>query len=59
MLEAVAGASSTSEVATATGFPLYRVRSGLRELVAAGLVKEAGERFTRTELGTKKLKPAS
>lgn len=38
MLGAVRNAASAEEVAAATSLPLYRVRSGLRELAAAGLV---------------------
>lgn len=38
MLAAVRQPASAEEVAAATGLPLYRVRSGLRELAAAGRV---------------------
>ena len=34
MLGAARDAASAEEVAAATGLPLYRVRSGLRELTA-------------------------
>jgi DNA-binding IclR family transcriptional regulator len=45
MLRAVRDAASAGEVAAATGLPLYRVRSGLRELAAAGLVTQDGGRY--------------
>ena len=55
MLEAVSKASSASEVATATGLPLFRVRSGLRELAEAGFATEADGLFSLTEQGAAKL----
>ena len=46
MIEAVAkGARTPEEVAKATGLPLFRVRGGLRELAAAGLVVETAEGY--------------
>lgn len=48
MLGAVRDAASAEEVAAATGLPLYRVRSGLRELAAAGLVTHDGGRYRAT-----------
>lgn len=57
MLEAVPENSSPEDVAAVTGMPLYRVRSSLRELAAAGYVSEEGERFTRTERGAEQVKP--
>ncbi len=56
MLEAVRPNSSAEDVASATGLALYRVRSSLRELVAAGFVSQEGERFTQTEQGAEKVK---
>jgi DNA-binding IclR family transcriptional regulator len=43
MLAAVRRPASAQEVAAATGLPLYRVRSGLRELAAAGHVAQDGD----------------
>jgi DNA-binding IclR family transcriptional regulator len=54
MLEALQKDLTPTEVAAATGMPLFRVRSALRELVAAGFVSEAGERFRQTEQGAAK-----
>jgi DNA-binding IclR family transcriptional regulator len=54
LLKAVQKDSTPVEVAAATGMPLYRVRSALRELVAAGFVSETGEHFHQTEQGAAK-----
>jgi DNA-binding IclR family transcriptional regulator len=59
MLEAVQTDSTAAEVVAKTGLPLFRVRSGLRELVVAGLVSEAGERFSQTEQGAAKARQVS
>ncbi len=45
ILGAVEQPATPEQVAAATGLPLFRVRSGLRELVAAGLVSEDGLLF--------------
>ena len=45
------GASTPKEIASATGQPLFRVRSGLRELVNAELVKFVDEKYTLTPEG--------
>ncbi len=52
MLEAVRAPASPEEVAAATGLPLYRVRGGLRELAAAGLVTEEAGRFSARVQGS-------
>lgn len=39
------------EIAGKTKLPLFRVRSGLRELVAAGFVREEQGNYTLTESG--------
>jgi DNA-binding IclR family transcriptional regulator len=49
------GASSTKEIADATGQPLFRVRSGLRELVNAGFVELSEEKYRLTDEGEKVL----
>ena len=46
ILAAVRRPASAEEVAEATGLPLYRVRSGLRELAAAGLVADESGQFS-------------
>jgi DNA-binding IclR family transcriptional regulator len=56
LLAAVQTDSTANDVAAVTEMPLYRVRSALRELVAAGFVTEDGERFSQTEQGAAKAK---
>ncbi|NSW79922.1 MAG: hypothetical protein HPY54_12910 [Chthonomonadetes bacterium] len=55
MLEAVQTPATPEEVAQSTGLPLFRVRSGLRELVQAGLVAETEGRYQITEAGQQKM----
>jgi predicted transcriptional regulator len=49
------GASSPREIADATNQPLFRVRSGLRELVKAGFVEITEEKYGLTDEGEKVL----
>jgi DNA-binding IclR family transcriptional regulator len=42
---------SPEDLATLVDQPLFRVRSSLRELVAAGWIKESDERYGLTEQG--------
>lgn len=51
ILEALETASEPADVAHATGFPLYRVRSGLREMAEAGLVERLDTGFAPTKRG--------
>jgi predicted transcriptional regulator len=54
MLRALqAGSKSPEEVAQETGLPLFRVRSGLRELSQAGLAIEKDSKHELTEQGAK------
>lgn len=55
MLEALRTPASAEEVAQTTGLPLFRVRSGLRELVQAGLVEEREGHYQLTESGKQKV----
>ena len=48
ILEALTSASRPEAIAVATGVPLFRVRSSLRELEAAGLVRTGPEGYTLT-----------
>ena len=50
-----AGASTPGEIAAATGRQLFLIRSGLRELVGAGLVELKGDKYTVTADGEKVL----
>jgi predicted transcriptional regulator len=53
MLRALqAGLKSPEEIAGKTGLPLFRIRSGLRELNQAGLVVEKAGKYEITEKGT-------
>jgi predicted transcriptional regulator len=45
------GNLSPEEVSSKTGQPLFRVRSGLRELKNAGFVEEDGEKYVLTQNG--------
>ena len=45
------GALSPEEVAGKTGQPLFRVRSGLRELKNSGLVEEANDKYVLSKVG--------
>jgi predicted transcriptional regulator len=45
------GALTPEEVAAKTGQPLFRVRSGLRELKNAGFVEETDGKYTLSKNG--------
>ena len=52
MLRALAlGLGSPEEVAKDTGLPLFKVRSGLRELAQAGLANLENDRYLITDRG--------
>jgi predicted transcriptional regulator len=52
MLRALqAGLGSPEEIAKDTGLPLFRVRSGLRELTQAGLANQKEDEYTLSEKG--------
>ncbi|MCW4011110.1 MAG: hypothetical protein NWF05_10910 [Candidatus Bathyarchaeota archaeon] len=46
------GALSPEEVAGKTGQPLFRVRSGLRELKNAGFVEQTENKYMLSKTGT-------
>jgi DNA-binding IclR family transcriptional regulator len=48
ILASTARSVDATDVAAQTGLALFRVRGGLRELVAAGLVTEADGRYVST-----------
>ena len=49
-LQAVKGGADTPEkVASATGNPMFKVRSGLRDLVNAGFLELKGDKYSLTE----------
>ena len=47
------GASTPKAVAESTGQPLFNVRSGFRELVKAGFVKQVSDKYQLTPEGSK------
>jgi len=49
------GAASPKEIADATGQPLFRVRSGLRELAGAGLLVASDDKYSLTAEGKRVL----
>lgn len=51
ILAALAEGAPLSEVAKKTDLPLYRIRSGVRELAEAGLVETKDETYVVTEAG--------
>ncbi|GIV14929.1 MAG: hypothetical protein KatS3mg022_0364 [Armatimonadota bacterium] len=55
MLQVLQNPATPEEVAQVTGLPLFRVRSGLREMAQAGLVEEKEGCYTLTEAGYQKL----
>jgi predicted transcriptional regulator len=42
---------SPEEIAVKTGQPLFRIRSGLRELKSAGLVEETEDKYRLSKMG--------
>lgn len=57
MLRALqAGLKSAEEVARDTGLPLFRVRSGLRELAEAGLADQNEDSYTLNAKGAELIK---
>jgi predicted transcriptional regulator len=51
-----AGLRSPEEIATDTGLPLFRVRSGLRELAQAELVDQKEDKYTLSQKGAELVK---
>jgi len=49
------GSRSPEEVAGGTGLPLFRVRSGLRELTQAGLAEQKDNGYELSPKGTEML----
>jgi DNA-binding IclR family transcriptional regulator len=54
-----AGLKSPEETAQETGLPLFRVRSGLRELTQAGLADQSGEKYKLSPKGIEMLGTSS
>ncbi|MCW4016867.1 MAG: helix-turn-helix domain-containing protein [Candidatus Bathyarchaeota archaeon] len=47
------GAATPEDVSKVTGNPLFKVRSGLRELVNAGFAKQEDDKYQITPEGSK------
>ena len=57
MLRALkSGLGSPEEIAQNVGLPLFRVRSGLREIAQAGLATETSSKYTIIEKGVDLIK---
>lgn len=57
MLRALkSGPGSAEEIAKNAGLPLFRVRSGLRELAQAGLAGQKNDKYEITEKGKELVK---
>jgi len=57
MLRALkSGLGSPEEIAKDSGLPLFRIRSGLRELTQAGLTTQKDDRYVLTEKGAELVK---
>ena len=53
MLRAIkSGLGAPEEIAKSTGLPLFRVRSGIREMVDAGLVEQQDINYRLSQKGT-------
>lgn len=59
LLRAAGAPVTPEELAVIIGQPLFRVRSSLRELSAAGLVEQAGDRYSTTAKGAQKTELAA
>jgi predicted transcriptional regulator len=55
LLKALSKPTAAEEIAKQVGQPLFKVRSSLRELAAAGLIQEQDEKFLITASGKTKL----
>lgn len=55
LLQSLADPLGPEEIASKIGAPLFRVRSSLRELQAAGFVAESGGKYSTTDQGRAKI----
>ncbi|MDD2777445.1 MAG: hypothetical protein PHS47_00425 [Methanocellales archaeon] len=55
LLGAAKDPSTPEEIASTLILPLFRVRSGLRDLMEVGYLKEEGEKYKITDKGFKSL----
>lgn len=54
VLDALKTPSAITEIAAYVGFPVYLVRSSLRDLTELGLIREADGKYALTDLGAAK-----
>ena len=54
-----AGLGTPREIAREAGLPLFRVRSGLRELTRAGLANQKGDKYELSPKGVEVLSTSS
>ncbi|MBA7678317.1 MAG: hypothetical protein GH143_00635 [Calditrichaeota bacterium] len=52
LLALKSGAGSAEEIVASSGLPLFRVRSGLRELTQAGMANQKNDKYEITDKGT-------
>ena len=57
VLKAIPVPSNDSQIGTRMSFPVFLVRSSLRQLVDIGLVRETDGIYELTDLGREKLSP--
>ena len=55
LMGAARDSRTPEEIASTLILPLFRVRSGLRDLMEAGYLKEEGEKYKITDKGSKTL----
>ncbi|KUO39516.1 MAG: hypothetical protein APZ16_00270 [Candidatus Hadarchaeum yellowstonense] len=58
LLQAAVESRTPEEIAEETKLPLFRVRSGLRDLTEAGYLREEGGRYLLTDSGKEALRKA-
>ncbi|MEA3485625.1 MAG: hypothetical protein U9R03_02835 [Candidatus Aerophobetes bacterium] len=56
ILSALSSPATLEKVAKSTKLPLFRIRSSIREMLEAGLVKEEKNRYLATKLGQEKIR---
>ena len=55
LLKILGNPLTPEEISRQSGQPLFKIRSGLRDMVSAGLVNAEGDKYIITEKGKEKL----
>jgi len=55
VISALKTPSTAADIGQATGLPIYRIRSTIRELIEAGMVLEMDGKYQSSESGLKQL----